>query len=352
MYSLTKRELLERVGNMNQIAGMKRYTCREGKKESVNAVDIWNGSGMYLTVLSDRASDIASLTYKGRSLCWLSNLGLASPLYKTKGDFDWNRNFSGGMLATCGLNTAGLPSHDQEEDLELHGPISNLPSEEVNCRTFWKDDDYIIQYTAKTYQSRPFGENLCLTREITVKMGENVVYVHDNVENLGFQDVPLMMIYHMNFGYPLLDEGSHLYLTYQDRIPTSTWAADSEDQIGVITKPDDHYKARAYNHTLQEDEEGYGYASLLNEELGLGATLKIRTDNLDQFNLWKCLQKSNYAVGLEPCNCRTWGRDQEREHGNLHYIKSMESKDLYFELHIHDGARELEEAAARYSRPL
>ena len=99
---------------------------------------------------------------------------------------------------------------------------------------------------------------------------------------------------------------------------------------------------------MRADAEGYAYASLLNEELQLGATVKFRADTLDKFNLWKCLRKRDYVIGLEPCNCRTWGRDKAREHGDLVMLEPMESKDFYPELQVHDGAEELRVAAARY----
>ena len=349
---LSKKEIFERVGHMNQIAGAKRYVMQEGKKDNVRAVDIWNGSGLDFTVICDRASDISSMTYKGISLCWLSNLSIASPLYKTQGEFAWNNNFSGGMFATCGINTAGLPCSDQGEHLELHGPLSNLPSEEISCNTYWDGDDYFITYSAKVPQARPFGENVCLNRTITVKMGENVVRVHDRVENLGFKPIPFMIIYHMNFGYPLLDENTKLYLTYKECFPTSQQAQKKEREIGIITKPDPAYQACAYNHTVYSDENGFAYASIVNERLQLGATVKFDTEGLDQFNLWKCLQQSNYVVGLEPCNCRTWGRNREREEHNLVYLEPFEKKDLYFEIQIHDGQKEIGEALKRYSGPL
>lgn len=345
---MTKQEIYERVGRMEQIAGMKRYTLKEGKQDGVNAVDFWNGSGLYMTILEDRASDISSLTFCGRSLCWLSGVGVSAPEFLHKGDFEWDRNFGGGMMATCGLTTAGLPSVDDGEVLTLHGEISNTPSEEINCRTYWEGNDYYLEYSAKTHQVRPYGENLCLTRQIKVKRGENVIRVRDVVENLGFKETPLMMIYHLNFGYPLLDEGAKLYLTRGECFPTSPWAESSLDQLGVITAPDDNYKARAYNHTVVADEEGFAYASLLNDKIGLGATVKFAADNLNKFNLWKCLQKRNYVVGLEPCNCRTWGRNKAREHHDLVFLEPMESKEFTFEIQIHDGPEELAEARKHY----
>lgn len=350
---MTKRELYERVGRMEQIAGMKRYALKEGRKDGVNATDLWNGSGLHMTILEDRASDISSLTFRGKSLCWMSGVGISAPEFMQKGDYEWEQNFGGGMMVTCGLTTAGLPSVDGGEVLSLHGEISNTPSEEVNCRTYWDGDDYWLEYNAKTYQvHRIYGQNLCLTRQIRVKMGENIIRIRDVVENLGFKETPLMMIYHMNFGYPLLAEEAKLYLTHDQCFPTSPWAEESRNEIGVITPPDDEYKARAYNYTVTADKDGFAYASLLNDQIGLGATVKFSADSLNKFNLWKCLQKRKYVVGLEPCNCRTWGREKARENNDLVFLQPLESKEFCVEIQIHDGMQEVDAARERHSARL
>lgn len=348
----TKYFMYEHVGHMNQVAGMKRYIMQEGKMQDVRAVDVWNGSGLNFTILSDRASDIYSMTFQGLSLCWLSNVGVASPNYFHNGEYEWNNNFSGGMLVTCGLSTVGLPSVDAGESLNLHGDISNIPSDQVSCNTFWKGDEYFIEYVAKTHQAKPFAENLCLTRTITMKMGENRVRVHDKVENLGIQPTPFMILYHMNFGYPLLDVTSRLYLTYDECYPTSELAKASLDMLGSITPPNNGYNPRAYNFTVAPRADGFGYASVINEKLMLGTTIRFDTKTLTHFNIWKCLQQNSFVVGMEPCNCRTWGRAKERESRNLVILDPFQSQEMELEILIHAGASEIEKAVAFYTSSL
>lgn len=124
---LSKQEILERVGTMAQLAGIRPYVLREGRKNGVSAADLWNGSGLSMTVLSDRASDIYSVTYQGRSLCWLSGVGASGPWFAHNGPFEWDKNFGGGMLATCGLTTAGLPSARTQR------PVRNMTSGTTPC---------------------------------------------------------------------------------------------------------------------------------------------------------------------------------------------------------------------------
>ena len=47
---LSKQEILERVGTMAQLAGIRPYVLREGRKNGVSAADLWNGSGLSMTV--------------------------------------------------------------------------------------------------------------------------------------------------------------------------------------------------------------------------------------------------------------------------------------------------------------
>jgi hypothetical protein len=59
-------------------------------------------------------------------------------------------------------------------------------------------------------EARLFGENLVLGRKIICKYGENKITINDTVENLGFRKEALMLLFHFNMGYPLLDEDAIL----------------------------------------------------------------------------------------------------------------------------------------------
>jgi hypothetical protein len=46
----SKRELVKLVGDISQVAGMKKYELLDGKGRGVRAVDIWTGTGLCFTV--------------------------------------------------------------------------------------------------------------------------------------------------------------------------------------------------------------------------------------------------------------------------------------------------------------
>ena len=55
---LSKRNVLARVGRMEQLAAIKRYAFEDGKGRGMRAFEVVNGSGFDFTVYPDRGLDI------------------------------------------------------------------------------------------------------------------------------------------------------------------------------------------------------------------------------------------------------------------------------------------------------
>ena len=98
----------------------------------------------------------------------------------------------------------GSPCVDEGEVLPLHGSIANLPCEHA----YWEEDEREIRIHTTTKDEVIFGRKLTLRRTITVSKEENRFVIEDEIENTGDQTEPLEILYHMNMGYPLLDEDS------------------------------------------------------------------------------------------------------------------------------------------------
>jgi hypothetical protein len=333
---ILKSDLLKRVGTMSQIAGFKRYKFSEGRGRNVEAIEINNGNGLKFTVLLDRNLDIAWCDYNGVNLSYISKNSVVSPYFFDKDSSEWLRTFTGGLLATCGISYAGAPCEDNGELLGVHGRIGTCPAENICCEAFWQGEDYIIKISGDTYETKLFGENLKLHREIVVKTGENKIFLHDKVENLGFKPSPIMMIYHFNFGYPLLDEGSKIHIDSDKCFAACKTSEEKSQEQYKITNPQHDIEENVYFHHMKTDE-GKGYASIINNNLGtngLGVYIKFDLKELPYLNQWKMMGEGEYVVGLEPSNCMTLGRAKERERGALRYIAPGEVKDFIIEIGI------------------
>jgi hypothetical protein len=340
---LAKRQVLERVGHISQIAGVKRYRLEEGKKDSVLSVDMKNGAGLEITVLPGRAMDISYASYKGIPLAWISKCGLSSTSYYEEPGFGWLRNFYGGLLTTCGLTYAGAPCEDEGEHLGLHGRISNIEADEVSANGEWIDNDYIMETSGKVTQARVFGENIQLRRTISMKMGENKIKIKDDIENLGFSEQPFMVIYHMNFGFPLLDKDSKLYVTSDEVTGATENAEKSKDNYNVMSGPVNGIEEVVFYHKCYGDDKDYGHCTLVNEKLNIAMMLSFNLDELPKLSEWKMMGQGEFVLGLEPCNCKTLGRSKERNDGTLRFIQPGETKHINIEVEIFEGKDAIEE---------
>lgn len=333
---INKLELLKRVGSIEQVCGFKKYIFNEGKAQGVEAVDINNGNGLMFTILLGRNLDIANCIYKGINVSYITKNGIVSSCYFEKDGNEWFRNFIGGLLTTCGITYAGAPCYDNGKQLGLHGRISNCPAENICCESYWKDDDYIISIKGKTYERKFFGDYICLSREIKVVCGENKIYIHDSIENLGYEISPIMMIYHFNFGYPLLDTQSEVYIDSYETIPVDYEAQKNFNERFKITEPMHKISENVYFHKMNS-KENICSAVLFNEKLGnngIGVKIRFNKDELPYLNQWKMMGEGEYVLGLEPSNCMTLGRKHAKENGMLRYINPGEIKHFNIEVEI------------------
>ena len=200
-------ELMNRyLGHLSQLYGVEEHRLVGGKGDGMRLFEIRNGRGLELTVSADRCADIARLTFKGDNMGYFAPSGYVSPAYYDREGDGFLKSFTAGFLATCGLTTVGPPDEDDGEQLPMHGTIGNCPAESIYAVT----DEDAIRLHAVINPSSLFGEKLVLYREIICSLDRNCFEIVDTVRNEGDKISPLMILYHMNMGYPLLDENAEL----------------------------------------------------------------------------------------------------------------------------------------------
>ncbi len=341
----SKNEIRQRIGDIYQIGGIKQFEYIDGVSKGIRAIEIKNGNGLNATVLVDRGMDISHFEYKGVPMCWNSSNFETSPyFYDVKGS-EWLKAFFGGILTTCGLTYAGHPTTDVGEELGLHGRISNLPAYNVHTNEYWIEDDYFMEVHGLVRESSVFGNKLELKRKILVKMGEDKLYVDDIVKNIGFEDSPHMIIYHINIGFPVLDKDSVLIVPESNVVPFNDDASKGLSNYSTFNEPVKGYKENVFLHDIKADKAGFATAAIINEAFegtGIGLYIKFNKNNLPYLNEWKMLGQSEYVVGIEPANCNVHGRAIERKEGRLRFLKPDEEVQYHIEMGILKSKKEID----------
>jgi len=337
-------QLKRRVGQMAQIAGISSFQFTEGRAKGVQALKFNTGSGLEFTVLVDRCMDIYAVSYKGIPIAWQSLAGIVSPTYYEPEGSGWIRSWSGGLMTTCGFEQAGTACVDQGISYGLHGRSGNLPAENVSIEERWDGDQYIMTARGKILQSYFVSENYLLTREISAELGKSIIRVHDHVENPGYSKTPFEFLYHINFGFPIVDEGARLIFPSRKTTPRDEVAAAGLAEWDKLSDPEVDYLEQVLEHEMIPDPDGFINTVIVNEGIGDGLGVLVRYDYaaFPYFSEWKQMGEGIYSLGFEPGNCHPHGRDKERERGTLQFLKPGETKDFYIEYHILDGAPSIE----------
>ncbi len=287
---MDRKELLKRVGSVEQIGGIKDYTLNDGKAKGVRVIEV-NTGVIRFCILPDRCMDIAQAYYKENAVSWFSKTGIVSPHYYEKDEKSWLRSFYGGLITTCGLKNIGGPYKDQG----LHGRIANLPAQKVSVYADWEGDEYVMRISGEMRESVVFGENLVLKRTITAKLFADEFSVEDTIVNEGFSDEKAAICYHCNFGYPLVREGAKMV-----NIPIP-------QEVAKITAPIHEKVEECYVVDLEDEVATVGI-----ENGEIGAYITYNTKEAPGFFIWKMLGESEYVVGLEPRSTALGGEDIDK----------------------------------------
>lgn len=307
------------IGHDSQIYGIEEHRLVGGKGDGMRLYEVNNGKGLMMTVSPDRNGDITRLRYKGMNLSYMSPCGYVAPAYYDSIGSNWLHSFTAGFLTTCGLQAVGSPCHDEGEELPLHGSIANLPCEQ----TYWTEEEAALVIHTVTKDENIFGRKLRLSRKIQVSTEKNSFVIEDSIMNTGDRVEPLEILYHMNMGYPLLDEDSVIDIPSVEVIPRDDHAAEDIDHWMHMEKPTAGYQERCYYHKFADEA---GSARIYQPKQDVGLTISFDAKELDGFVEWKMMGVRDYVLGLECGNCYPDGRDVMRKTGMLKCLQPGETK--------------------------
>lgn len=343
-----KTELLKKAGDLDSLLGIRKICFTEGRAKGVEAFECRNGLGLEALVLADRGLDIASLSYHGKNLSLLTKGGICSPFsytYLGDGSECFLRQFAGGFLTTCGMTFAGTACEEEGRQLPLHGLVSNTPAENIGAYCMEEDGEIVLKIHGCVREARLFGENMLLRREMVIHTERNEICLHDRIENQGFRKEPLMMIYHVNFGYPLLDAGTRVYFSTEEVRPREEYGQEKQERYHLMEEPEDSRPEECYFHTGDSGPESF--AMLYNSGSKTAVVIHYRAAECPILCQWKSMQSGDYALGLEPTTCGVQGRVYARENHLLKYLEPQEHYDIHLRFEILEEEEEILEYAGR-----
>ncbi len=353
---LTRLQVEERTGSLAQFAGVRLVTLEDGVERGIRSLEFRSGSGLKFNVLIDRAFDIADCEYKGNSIGWQSPTGFRNPAlheYEGEGGLAWLRSFSG-LLVTCGLDHILFMNEENADHFNysprktvsssLHGRIGMIPGKLLSYGETWEGDECTLFCEGLVVQASVFGEDLHLIRRIEVKLGTSEIHLKDRVVNHGFNRTPHMLCYHINIGYPVLDEGSE----YLAPILSTPWAAHigaNYEKQGVgynpLPAPQKNFHEQVWQHDLGGDEAGRSTTAIVNSSLNLAFSVEVDLKEFPAQFEWQNFQKGMYAIGIEPSTNHVLGKPFALERDELIWLEHSEERNYHTVFRVHEGDVEI-----------
>lgn len=306
------------IGNPSQLCRVRRVELREGTARGCEVIEVNTAGGLSLDILPDTGLDIGQASFRGVNVSFLSKNGYDSPASTLPYEEEFLHTFPGGLLYTCGLRSAGPAHRDGGEWHPLHGRYHGLAAQNVSAEAV--GDEVVVRGTVR--ETALFGHVLELRRTIRIPVDGARITVEDELTNLTPREEEFMVVYHCNFGYPLLSERTRLILPEaRETIPRTPFAATGLDRQCTFERPVDGEEERVFFQRMERDF----HAAVQNPALGMEMTLSWSGDTLPILSEWRSMASGDYVLGLEPTNSYICGRGAEREHGTLPRLGAFET---------------------------
>ncbi|MHC4455984.1 MAG: aldose 1-epimerase family protein [Planctomycetota bacterium] len=337
----------DKICNNTQIGGIETSVLSDGPGVGVRVAWVNTGNLRYRVIL-DKCADIDQAFYNEHSLAWISPAGLRRPRPDSAHDFEWLYSFVGGLLATCGLTHAGPPEKDDAGERGLHGRISNIPA---NVVSIVQPDPMAgklnMSITTVTSQSRLFGECLEIRRTISSRIGKGTINIHDEVTNRGPLECPHMLIYHCNFGWPLVDEGTDIL--YKGKCESRGMKQDNllfnakHDYKKCQPPLEIHKGAESCGFVnVRADRKGICTIGLNNKKLGLALMMRYPRKNLPWVCNWQHWSFGDYVCALEPGTNPPIGQGVAKKQKKLVMLKPGETRVYDLEISALTNPRQID----------
>jgi galactose mutarotase-like enzyme len=334
-------------------------TLYGGKQDGVDIVIINNGK-LQITVVPVRGMGLLSVKMGDVRLGWDSPVKeVVHPKYinlQSRGGLGWLEGFNE-FMCRCGMESNGHPGTDKfinnvgdeaTMELTLHGRIANLPAQSVEL-VVDQAPPYRIRLRARVEERMFYGPKLELETELSTEPGSDSFRVADVITNRGAAAQEFEILYHTNFGRPLLGPGASFLAPVERVTPFNANAAKGVSRYGEYQGPTLGFIEQVYCMRLFADAENRTMVLLRNPAVDTAASMAFSTKELPYFTLWKntAAEADGYVTGLEPGTNYPYNRRLERKAGRVPKLESGESRRMAIDFQIHSGKEAVQWATER-----
>lgn len=318
-----------------------KTTLHGGKQEGSTLLTVDTGA-LKITVIPTRGMGIYRVESDGIRLGWDSPVTeIVNPAFinlDSRGGLGWLDGFNE-MLVRCGYEWTGHPGTENGRLFSLHGRSGNTPASKVVVEI---DDQPPHRITLRGLVSEKTFKfsDLETWASVSVTPGERAFHVNDKLTNLSDYPRDYQIIYHSNFGPPLLEGGARFVAPVKEVSPFNDYAVKGLSDWQTYLPPTRDFDEMVFNLKPYADADGKTIAMLKNKAGDKGVAVIYDTQQLPVLTLWKNTdgQRQGYVTGIEPGTNYAYPRPIEREQGRIPQLQPGASQSFDLEYRILNSA--------------
>ena len=336
-----------------------KETLHGGRQEGVDVIRIDNGR-LRFSMIPTRGMGLLEAHLEDLRLGWDSPVKeVVHPHYvnlESRGGLGWLEGFNE-WVVRCGIEFAGAPGKDKfitntgdeaEMELTLHGKIANIPASEVEVLVD-SEPPHRIRIVGRVDERVFFGPKLELRTEISTVPGSSTLSLKDSVTNRSSSSQEFQLIYHCNYGTPLLEEGARFVAPVKRVWPINDHAASLIDKYAVYSGPTPGFVEQVYCIDPLAEEDGLTTVMLRNRASDKAVAMTFSTEQLPCLTLWKntAAMEEGYVTGIEPGTGFPYNRRVERGFGRVPALRPGETRSFDIDFAVLDSASQVAGESAR-----
>jgi len=275
---------------------------------------------------------------------------------ESRGGLGWLEGFNEWMVR-CGLEYAGHPGEDKLVNntgdeatmtLTLHGKVGNIPASKVEILVD-PSPPHRIRVRGVVFEKFFYGPKLKLVAEVSTTPGSEYFRIDDTITNQGAFDQEFQIIYHGNFGTPLLEKGAKVLTAAKSVAPMNAHAAKSIDGYATYEGPTKGFIEEVYLIEPYADKKGRTVAVLQNAAGSSAVSVSWPVEQLPYLTVWKntAAVDDGYVTGIEPATGFPFNRRVERHYGRVPKLGPGKIRRFTVDFGVHLGAGPVKQAAAK-----
>jgi hypothetical protein len=301
----------------NSQFSIEQQVLHGGKQEGSKVLTIRSKDGLTITLSPTRGMGLLHVEGFGTRLGWDSPVKeVVNPAYinlDSRNGLGWLEGFNE-MMVRCGYEWTGHAVTDKGHIYTLHGKAANTPASLVEVEVS-DIAPYEIRVRGLVKESSFNIADLQTMTELRYVPGSNSFSLHDVLTNHGDYPRDYQIIYHSNFGSPVLEEGARFLTPAENVSPFNDYARGGLTQWQTYLGPTKGYDQMVYNIKPLADSSHRTLAALVNKAGDKGVAIQFDTRQLPVLTLWKNTDtnKFGYVTGIEPGTSYAYPVTIERE---------------------------------------